>query len=73
MTMERGADGPTSTAVAWIGPLPAPVHGASLVTARLLERVRAEVRTSGVPEPTDLTKRRDVCSAEQNWASVGQV
>ncbi|GAA4823073.1 hypothetical protein GCM10023201_06390 [Actinomycetospora corticicola] len=41
--MERVTDGPTSTTVAWIGPLPAPVHGASLVTARLLDRVRGEV------------------------------
>ena len=33
----------SGTCAAWIGPLPPPVHGASLVTARLLERVREQV------------------------------
>ncbi|MCD2187708.1 glycosyltransferase family 4 protein [Actinomycetospora soli] len=32
-----------SSTAAWIGPLPPPVHGASLVTARLLERVRERI------------------------------
>ncbi|WP_433803106.1 glycosyltransferase family 4 protein [Actinomycetospora sp. CA-084318] len=32
-----------SATAAWIGPLPPPVHGASLVTARLLERVRDRI------------------------------